>query len=409
MDQGRRTSPGSKSGQDEEDFAFNLHPLEIWWRDRSVFLESKGYQLRPRFRHGWKPSWHGTGRNPLDCEDSYNHKIRRVMDARRISDGALVAIKEVSPHSTEAEIALMLSTPESLSDPTNHNAPILDHFRDASDGNQEYIVMPLLRRFDSPGFYSINEVLDFMRQTLEGLVYMHGRGVAHCDLSYLNIMMDGTALFPRGFHPDPSWQNALPDFSDMAEHKFRSDVEGIKYFFIDYDFSAYYENTDEPPLAYGDDGLDRELPELSLGRPYNPFPGDVFTLGNVYKKYFVETYSNLSFLAPLVQNMTQQDPANRPTAGAALVHFNQITSAIGGAYARWRLRPIKEQRLRCAAFEIYAIMREVSYTVKGLFSSPQVLITAALPLTVATLVALHGPQRIADRIRIVFAHPRGGS
>lgn len=47
-----------------------LNGLEIPWRDRQVFLESRGYMLRPRYRPGWVPSWQG---NPEvhyeDCED----------------------------------------------------------------------------------------------------------------------------------------------------------------------------------------------------------------------------------------------------------------------------------------------------------------------------------------------------
>ncbi|KAI5118852.1 hypothetical protein M0805_008128 [Coniferiporia weirii] len=386
--------------------SFDLHPLEIWWRDRSGFLESKGYRLRPRFRPGWEPSWIGVAKNPLDCEDSFNHKIRRVMDAQRVSDGALVAIKEVSPDSMEAEIALMLSTPEALKDPMNHCVPILDHMRDESDENQEYIVMPLLRRFSEPEFYAVGEVLDFVRQTLEGLVYMHRRRVAHCDLSYLNIMMDGSSLYPSGFHPDPSWQLMLPDFSDLAEHRLRIDTGGIKYFIIDYDISAYYENPDEPPLAYGDDGLDRELPELKWGRPYDPFPGDVFTLGNVYKKFFTTQYSNLEFLAPLVQDMTQLAPTDRPTAEEALNRFSEITSAMSGVSARWRLRPIGEKAVRCVALELYSVMREIMHVMKSLFPNPQRIISTAVPFTIAALVALHGPRRVMDRIRTVFTYSK---
>ncbi|KAI5115822.1 hypothetical protein M0805_005571 [Coniferiporia weirii] len=387
---------------------FGLNPLEIWWRDRSGFLESKGYRLRPRFRPEWKPSWVDTAKNPLDCEDSFNHKIRRVMDARRIEGGSLVAIKKVSPYSKEAEIALMLSTPEALKDPMNHCVPILDHMRDESDENQEYIVMPLLRRFNQPEFYAISEVLDFIRQTLEGLVYMHRRRVAHCDLAHLNIMMDGSSLYPHGFHPDPSWQLMLPDFSDLAEHRLRIDTEGIKYFIIDYDISAYYENPDEPPLAYGDDGMDRELPELKWGKPYDPFPGDVFTLGNVYKKFFTTQYSNLEFLAPLVQAMTQLAPTDRPTAEEALNRFSEITSTMSGVSARWRLRPIGEKAVRCVALELYSVMREIMHVMKSLFPNPQRVISTAVPFTIAALVALHGPRRVMDRIRTVFIHSRDG-
>jgi len=42
----------------------------------------------------------------------------------------------------------------------------------------------------------------------------------------------------------------------------------------------------EPPpfMVLGKDALDREIPELSLNFPYDPFLVDIFTLGNTYKK-----------------------------------------------------------------------------------------------------------------------------
>lgn len=55
--------------------AFALLPLEKWWRDRSEFLESRGYRLRPRFRPGWKPSWMEDDLNPNFCEDARSHKV----------------------------------------------------------------------------------------------------------------------------------------------------------------------------------------------------------------------------------------------------------------------------------------------------------------------------------------------
>ena len=47
-----------------------LSSFEVKWRDRKLFLESKGYMLRPRLRPGWTPSWISTGQRFLDCEDS---------------------------------------------------------------------------------------------------------------------------------------------------------------------------------------------------------------------------------------------------------------------------------------------------------------------------------------------------
>ena len=55
---------------------FALTPLEIWWRDRAIFLESRGYRLRPRFRPDWEPSWVSRSVNPFQCEDAQPHLVR---------------------------------------------------------------------------------------------------------------------------------------------------------------------------------------------------------------------------------------------------------------------------------------------------------------------------------------------
>lgn len=50
--------------------------------------------------------------------------------------------------------------------------PIYDYIRGESE---EFLVMPLLRAFDDPPFYAVEEVLDFVRQTLEvSAVCLHG-------------------------------------------------------------------------------------------------------------------------------------------------------------------------------------------------------------------------------------------
>jgi hypothetical protein len=44
-------------------------PAENRWVSYQPYLLSKGYNLRPRYRPDWVPSWKGTGRSPYDCED----------------------------------------------------------------------------------------------------------------------------------------------------------------------------------------------------------------------------------------------------------------------------------------------------------------------------------------------------
>lgn len=118
-----------------------------------------------------------------------------LVDATRISDGKLVYIKQVQTNDQESRIALMLSSYE---DPSNHCVPILDIFADVQDESISYIVMPFLRAADEPPFYAIGEILNFAEQILEvrifaqlskftqlnfdflqGLVFIHSKGVAH--------------------------------------------------------------------------------------------------------------------------------------------------------------------------------------------------------------------------------------
>ena len=71
-------SPSDGTGDSIEDLNKVMKTLlshEIWWRDRCHFLESCGYQLRPRFRPGWVSSWRGTGKSAIHFEDSHSLRV----------------------------------------------------------------------------------------------------------------------------------------------------------------------------------------------------------------------------------------------------------------------------------------------------------------------------------------------
>ncbi len=65
------TIPAKKGDGMEE-----LTTGEKYWRDTQPFLVKHGYELRPRFRPGWIPSWMGTDMNPVHCEDSIYNPVR---------------------------------------------------------------------------------------------------------------------------------------------------------------------------------------------------------------------------------------------------------------------------------------------------------------------------------------------
>lgn len=113
-----------------------------------------------------------------------------AVDATRLSDRATVVIKRVRKGTNEITIAQFLSSDSLRRDPRNHCVPIIETFCDESEPATEFLVMPILRKFNS----------DFIRQTLEvnlcmltcrtlnwlmlsfnikGLVFLHGQGVAH--------------------------------------------------------------------------------------------------------------------------------------------------------------------------------------------------------------------------------------
>ena len=116
---------------------------------------------------------------------------------------------------------------------------------------------------------------------------MHLNGVAHRDITRGNIMMDGSGMYPEGFHPvrqhlDPSAKiEVVPMMRTMTKPK---------YYIIDFDGSLWF-----PPVmpakfrtATGKHGADDEVPEMSEIGPYDPFKVDIFQFGNVLKREFLD-------------------------------------------------------------------------------------------------------------------------
>ncbi|KAL5530910.1 hypothetical protein ACEPAG_3786 [Sanghuangporus baumii] len=249
----------------------------------------------------------------------------QITDATRISDGSHVIIKKVKREDTESAIASHLS---SLRDPKNHCVPIIDSFMDHTDDRIGFNVMPLLRHFNDPPFQSVDEVVDFVRQTLEGIAFMHANNVAHRDCADLNIMLDGTSMYPDGFHP--VLQNRSRNWKKPAKFRSRSSSRGVKYYFIDFGLSTRFWGTKEGRLVTGR-FYQVCVPELSDCIPYYPFAIDIYLLGDVYRRHFLE------FLIPLVESMTRKDPSQRPKADEALRQLEELVSQRSEFSVRWRL------------------------------------------------------------------------
>ncbi|EED84382.1 predicted protein [Postia placenta Mad-698-R] len=238
-----------------------LDDVEERWRDRQLYFERRGYMLRPRYRPGWVPSWRKNGQNPTFAED----------------------------------------------------AAVLP---DDEDESITYMVMPFLRLIDPPPFETPQDVVELVDQILEGLVFMHEQGVAHRDCTYKNIMMDASAMYPKGFHH--IWSSFLHDIKTEAPCLARGDVS-VKYYYVDFGISSHIPPDAENRLVVGVAGRDQEVPELSRRkRPYDPFKVDIFIIGNLFRRYFHDC---------------------RPSASDALAQWKSARPMFGSFPARWRLMP----------------------------------------------------------------------
>ncbi|CAL1711870.1 unnamed protein product [Somion occarium] len=200
-------------------------------------------------------------------------------------------IKSVSRINNEIPITRLLSSKELLADTCNHCVPVLDVLNDPFDLLEVLMVMPYLRPFDDLEFQTIGEVVDFVSQTLEGLYFIHRQGVTQRDCAAANIMMDSGPLFPPGHHPVQL--DYTPDGVSYTSC-FMRNQRPVRYYFIDFGLSSYFK-PGEVLLAIGTKGRDKEPPERSDTRPYNPFPLDIFILGNVYLKDLCKDMTGWTF------------------------------------------------------------------------------------------------------------------
>ena len=55
-----------------------LSKREIWWRDHQVWLQERGYLLRPRYRPDWVPSWYNGQGRYYEYEDGQRLSVRSL-------------------------------------------------------------------------------------------------------------------------------------------------------------------------------------------------------------------------------------------------------------------------------------------------------------------------------------------
>ena len=115
------------------------------------------------------------------------------------------------------------------------------------------------------------------------------------DLCLGNILLDAPQMFPDGFHP--ALQSLAPDILTSVKPRRRRFVKGLKYRFIDFGSSLAYPSSERRERVWGMACQDRTVPEHQKVALYDPFKVDLYTLGNVFKRTFVEVSKReLSFI-----------------------------------------------------------------------------------------------------------------
>lgn len=107
-------------------------------------------------------------------------------------------------------------------------------------------------------------------------------------------------MFPKMFHPR-TIRNAL-DWNGSAKF-FSRTIRPPKYYFIDYGLSLQFDPKDGPALAPPIEGGDKSVPEFQDPSGWyerDPYPTDVYYVGNVIRNKFLQVESRsqpLEFVA----------------------------------------------------------------------------------------------------------------
>ncbi|KAF9073653.1 kinase-like domain-containing protein [Rhodocollybia butyracea] len=321
-----------------------LDRSETWWAQHFEWLKEHGYLLRPRYRPGWQPSWRAGKDSYWKYEDGHDTNSAYIMDAIRMSDSLVVAMKHLSPSNRrqdghEESVATLFSDECHNSNPLNHCVRILDVLTVPGNNNGKILVMVWMREVMDPSFRTIGEVLHFLKEMIEGLQYMHRNNVAHRDCSINNMAMDARTMYHRQWHP--SVPKKRYDWSGRALHHSRTRCPP-KYYLIDFGFSCQYDPSQPRPLESAIMSGGYCPPEAKEETPCDPFATDVFLLGNMMETSFLEGdeefrcpgIHGLEFLEGLVEAMMADNPTERPTMDEVASRFSAIVQKLPW----WKLR-----------------------------------------------------------------------
>lgn len=111
-------------------------------------------------------------------------------------------------------------------------------------------------------------------------------------------MMDATPLYQ--YPPHPANETMRRDWKGPA-HAFTRTERPVKYYFIDFGLSRRYSAHERPPSEAIIQGGSKDVPEHQGEATHcDPFPTDVWYLGDLIKTYLIDVWFNLTVRSPTV-------------------------------------------------------------------------------------------------------------
>jgi len=163
-------------------------------------------------------------------------------------------------------------------------------------------------------------------------------------------MLDPSNMFPKSFHPTSIKRSR--DFRGKAKGYARTWCPP-RYLLIDFGLSRQYDPANGPPLEQPLRGGDKSAPEhQDRETPCDPFPTDVYYLGNLVREDFIQVctlilfvrtsfsdllnqkYRGFEFIQALITDMVQEDPTKRPKMDEVVSRFAGIKKKL----STWKLR-----------------------------------------------------------------------
>jgi hypothetical protein len=200
-------------------------------------------------------------------------------------------------------------------------------------------------------------------------------------------MMNALPLYDSPPHPYAIRKTR--DFSAEAKARSTRTCTPVKYYFVDFGLSRRYNPEDGQPLELPRWGGDKSVPEfLAADTPCDPFPVDVYCLGNVIRQSFLEVRylviaivlssmlskgdsmfpatKGLEFMKGLVADMVKDDPKQRPTMDEVVHRFCNIVQRLSSRKLRSRLGKKKEGAFRAVTRSIVHWAKQIKPIVRRL-------------------------------------------